>query len=113
MHGVLTLERTIFFLFQTFRSVALFFRRRIVATFALGALHDYQFTSHFSTLLFKIDLLRHYPGPERMVMISDSISAAGLPAGKYTSGGLAIVVNDGDVVARLEDGTIPGSNWRN
>lgn len=48
-------------------------------------------------------------GPERMVMISDSISAAGLPAGKYTSGGLAIVVNDGDVVARLEDGTIAGS----
>ena len=54
VHGVFALERTIFFLFQPFGSVALFFRRRIIATFALGALHDYQFTSHFCTLLFKI-----------------------------------------------------------
>ena len=48
-------------------------------------------------------------GPDRTVMISDSISAAGLPEGKYMSGGLEIVVNDTDVVARLNDGTIAGS----
>ena len=57
MHSVLALERTVFFLFQAFRSVALFFGRRIVATFALRAFHDYQFTSHFKhSLLF----IRYY-----------------------------------------------------
>ena len=46
MHSVLALEGAVFLLFQAFRSVALFFGRRIVATFALSALHNYQFTSH-------------------------------------------------------------------
>lgn len=48
-------------------------------------------------------------GPDRTVMISDSIRAAGLRAGKYTSGGLNIIIEESDVVARLEDGTIAGS----
>ena len=47
MHGVLTLEGAIFLLFQTLRSVALFFHRRVITTFALSALHDNQFTRHF------------------------------------------------------------------
>ncbi len=48
-------------------------------------------------------------GPERTVMISDSIRAAGLPKGEYTSGGLTIVIEENNVVARLKDGTIAGS----
>ena len=46
-------------------------------------------------------------GPERMVLISDSIRCAGLPDGEYESGGLKVILKDG--AARLEDGTIAGS----
>ena len=52
MHSVLALEGAVFLLFQAFRSVALFFGRRIVATFALSALHNYQFTSHIKHSTF-------------------------------------------------------------
>lgn len=45
--------------------------------------------------------------PEKVVIISDSISATGLPNGEYVSGGLAITVLDGE--ARLANGTIAGS----
>lgn len=45
--------------------------------------------------------------PEKLVIISDSISATGLKPGKYVSGGLAITVEKGE--ARLENGTIAGS----
>lgn len=45
--------------------------------------------------------------PEQMVLISDSISAAGMPDGEYSSGGMKVCVNDGK--ATLEDGTIAGS----
>ncbi|MBP3569229.1 MAG: N-acetylglucosamine-6-phosphate deacetylase [Lachnospiraceae bacterium] len=45
--------------------------------------------------------------PEQMVLISDSISAAGMPEGEYASGGMKICVKDGKVT--LEDGTIAGS----
>ncbi len=43
----------------------------------------------------------------RIVLISDSISATGLPDGKYVSGGLDIFVEDGK--AKLSSGTIAGS----
>ncbi len=46
-------------------------------------------------------------GPERMILISDSIRSAGLPDGQYESGGLTVTLNGG--VARLDDGTIAGS----
>ncbi len=53
-------------------------------------------------------------GPERMILISDSLRAAGLGDGTYEFGGQTIhVVND---VARVEDGAIAGgvSNvWNN
>ena len=52
MHSVLALEGAVLLLFQAFRSVALFFGRRIVATFALGALHNYQFASHIKHSTF-------------------------------------------------------------
>jgi N-acetylglucosamine-6-phosphate deacetylase len=44
----------------------------------------------------------------RICMISDSIRSAGLPDGKYESGGMPIVVQNGKAV--LENGTIAGSN---
>ena len=46
------LELAILFLFQTLRSVALLFHRRIVATLALSALQNNQFTGHNSTTNF-------------------------------------------------------------
>lgn len=46
-------------------------------------------------------------GAERLVLISDSIRCAGLPDGEYESGGLKVVLRQGE--ARLEDGTIAGS----
>lgn len=47
-------------------------------------------------------------GPERMIIICDSIRPAGLPDGEYESGGLDVVLKDG--IARLKDGTIAGSS---
>lgn len=44
---------------------------------------------------------------DRMLLISDSISAAGLPNGNYVSGGMEVIVKDG--MARLRNGTIAGS----
>lgn len=47
-------------------------------------------------------------GAERMTLISDSITSAGLPDGEYESGGLKVFLKDG--AARLADGTIAGSS---
>jgi N-acetylglucosamine-6-phosphate deacetylase len=46
-------------------------------------------------------------GTERMVLISDSLSATGLEDGMYELGGQPVIVKDGK--ATLEDGTIAGS----
>jgi len=45
--------------------------------------------------------------PERIVLVSDSIPAAGMPEGKYESGGMQVTVKNGKAV--LADGTIAGS----
>lgn len=45
--------------------------------------------------------------PEQIVLISDSIAAAGLPDGEYSSGGLKVTLQDKKAV--LDDGTIAGS----
>ena len=45
--------------------------------------------------------------PERMVLISDSMPAAGLSDGAYSLGGLKVLVKEGKAVQ--EDGTIAGS----
>ena len=45
--------------------------------------------------------------PEQVVLISDSIAAAGLKSGEYESGGLKVTVKDGKAV--LDNGTIAGS----
>ena len=47
-------------------------------------------------------------GPERMVIISDSLSCACLPDGEYESGGLKVILGGG--CARLPDGTLAGSS---
>ena len=46
-------------------------------------------------------------GKERVVLVSDAISAAGLEDGVYSLGGLEVRVENG--VARLRDGTLAGS----
>ncbi len=46
-------------------------------------------------------------GPERMVLISDSLRCCGMPDGEYELGGQPVFLKDG--VARLADGTIAGS----
>lgn len=45
--------------------------------------------------------------PDKVVLISDSIAAAGLPKGEYESGGLKVMLQNGKAV--LADGTIAGS----
>ncbi len=54
-----------------------------------------------------INLVYRLASPERIVLITDAISATSLPDGKYELGGLKVVVKDG--VCRLEDGTLAGS----
>ena len=46
-------------------------------------------------------------GPERVILISDTMRAAGMPDGDYTLGGQAVKVNG--KLATLVDGTIAGS----
>ncbi|WP_181311975.1 N-acetylglucosamine-6-phosphate deacetylase [Nocardioides campestrisoli] len=45
--------------------------------------------------------------PDRVVLVTDAMAAAGAADGDYTLGGLAVQVRDGE--ARLADGTIAGS----
>lgn len=46
-------------------------------------------------------------GPERVVLVTDSMPAAGLPDGEYSLVGQRVLVYDG--TARLADGTLAGS----
>lgn len=48
-------------------------------------------------------------GKDRAVVVSDSMKAAGLKAGKYDLGGQDVFVNEDYDVARLSDGTIAAS----
>jgi len=46
---------------------------------------------------------------DKVILISDAISSAGMPDGRYDLGGLPVIVKDG--IARLEDGvTLAGSS---
>ena len=58
---------------------------------------------HPATVKFAIN----HAGTWRTVLISDAISAAGLPDGEYSLGGLKVIVKGG--VARLESGALAGS----
>lgn len=46
-------------------------------------------------------------GPERMMLVSDSLSCCGMPDGQYSLGGQEICLSGG--VAKLQDGTLAGS----
>lgn len=49
-------------------------------------------------------------GPDRIILVTDSISATGLKDGIYDLGRLLVKVKDG--IARLEDGTLAGSTLK-
>jgi len=55
----------------------------------------------FVRLVYKIK------GAEKIILITDSMAAAGLPDGEYELGGLPVTVKNNE--ARLSDGTIAGS----
>lgn len=57
-----------------------------------------------------IQLIAKTKGVERMMVITDSMRAAGMPDGDYTLGGLPVVVKDG--CARLTTGQVAGSTLR-
>lgn len=52
-------------------------------------------------------VLARCKGPERTVLITDAMRAAGLPEGEYDLGGQPVTVRDGQ--CRLADGTLAGS----
>ncbi|MBQ8783866.1 MAG: N-acetylglucosamine-6-phosphate deacetylase [Clostridia bacterium] len=47
-------------------------------------------------------------GSDKVILISDAIRPAGLPNGRYDSGGLTVIMNDGALT--LEDGTLAGGS---
>ena len=60
---------------------------------------------HVNPVVMK--LLLDVKGPEGVILISDSISAAGMPDGNYSFEGMPVTVVNG--AARLADGTLAGS----
>jgi N-acetylglucosamine-6-phosphate deacetylase len=54
-----------------------------------------------------MNLLIRIKGPERVVLVTDAIRAAGMPDGEYALGKQQIIVEDG--VSRLESGDFAGS----
>jgi N-acetylglucosamine-6-phosphate deacetylase len=62
-------------------------------------------TIHVDPVVLK--LLYDIKGPEGIILISDSLSAAGMPDGDYAFKGELVTVQDG--AARLHDGTLAGS----
>ena len=57
-----------------------------------------------------IQLIARVKGPQRMMLITDSMRAAAMPDGDYSLGGLPVVVKDG--CARLTTGQVAGSTLR-
>ena len=57
-----------------------------------------------------IQLIARVKGPERMMLITDSMRASAMPDGEYSLGGLPVVVRDG--CARLTTGQVAGSTLR-
>ena len=60
---------------------------------------------HVNPVVMK--LLVNVKGPQGVILITDSISAAGMPDGAYSFTGMPVTVKDG--AARLADGTLAGS----
>jgi N-acetylglucosamine-6-phosphate deacetylase len=57
-----------------------------------------------------IKILYRCLGKDRIILVTDAMSGAGLPDGKYNLVGNEVIVNDG--CAKLSDGTIAGSTAR-
>jgi N-acetylglucosamine-6-phosphate deacetylase len=55
-----------------------------------------------------LSLVYKCKGPDRIILISDSVSFGGLPDGRYDKQGYTVIVKDG--VIRLEDGRLAGSS---
>lgn len=64
-------------------------------------------TTHVNPVLMEI--LFRTKGPDRIIVITDSLSVAGLPPGRYQIGVLSLVLEEGATVARLEDEGLAGS----
>ncbi|MHC1739610.1 MAG: N-acetylglucosamine-6-phosphate deacetylase [Anaerolineaceae bacterium] len=60
---------------------------------------------HVNPVVMK--LLMNVKGPENVILISDSIMAAGMPNGEYSFEGATVTLKEG--AARLADGTLAGS----
>jgi N-acetylglucosamine-6-phosphate deacetylase len=54
-----------------------------------------------------VRLLARSKGLERVILVSDAVSAAGMPDGKYRLGGFPVIVTGG--ICRTEDGALAGS----
>ena len=55
-----------------------------------------------------LSLVYKLKGPDRIVLISDSVIAGGLPDGRYEKNGYTVIVTGG--IIRLENGTLSGSS---
>jgi N-acetylglucosamine-6-phosphate deacetylase len=56
-----------------------------------------------------LSLVYRVKGPDRVVLVSDSVAFNGLPDGRYTAEGLEIMVRDG-IIRLEEDGRLAGSS---
>jgi N-acetylglucosamine-6-phosphate deacetylase len=50
--------------------------------------------------------------PERTVLVTDAVAAAGLPPGRYELGGAAVTTSEADPLPRRDDGVLAGSVLR-
>jgi N-acetylglucosamine-6-phosphate deacetylase len=83
---------------------------REIGIFGAGLLHDFYLELitdgiHVSTKM--VEMIYKFKGCDRIILITDSISATGLEDGEYELGGLKVFVKGG--VARLENETLAGS----
>jgi len=61
---------------------------------------------HLSPIILSI--VYKVKGPEKIILVSDSVAAGGIPDGRYEHEGLIVVVKEG--IIRLEDGRLAGSS---
>ncbi len=86
---------------------------REVAITGAGFLHDFYLeliTDGIHVSKEMVQLIYTIKGCDRIILITDSISATGLDDGEYELGGLRVFVKNG--IAKLEDGTLAGSTLK-